>query len=79
MYIDSGNVYDEETESTKTSTARTVLLSEAALEALRRQKAHTFLIGEHVFHAPKTGAPCVIRQKKANSGASLTLEASTTP
>lgn len=57
MYIDSGNVYDEETESTKTSTARTVLLSEAALEALQRQKAHTFLLGEHVFHDPKTGAP----------------------
>jgi integrase len=36
IYIDSGNVYDEEIEPTNTSTARTVLLSDAALEALRR-------------------------------------------
>lgn len=57
MYIESANVYDEEADSTKTSTARTVLLSEVALEALVRQKAYTFLQGEHVFHDPKTGTP----------------------
>ena len=34
--MDSGSVYDEETEPTKTSTARTVLLSNAVLEALQR-------------------------------------------
>jgi len=57
MLILGGNVYDEETDTTKTSQARTVLLSAPAMEALARQKAHTFLKGEHVFHDPKTGEP----------------------
>jgi integrase len=57
MVIDGGNVYDEETDTTKTSKARVVLLSAPAFDALQRQKAHTFLQGEHVFHDPKTGAP----------------------
>jgi integrase len=34
MLIEGGNVYDEETDTTKTSKARTVLLSEPAMEAL---------------------------------------------
>ena len=57
MRITGGNVYDEETDTTKTSKARTVLLNELALEALQRQKAHTFLEGGHVFRDPKTGLP----------------------
>ena len=57
MLIDSANVYDEESDSTKTSTARTVKLTARALESLERQKVHTFLEGEHVFHDPKTGKP----------------------
>jgi integrase len=44
-------------DTTKTSKARIVLLSAPAYEALQRQKAHTFLQGEHVFHDPKTGEP----------------------
>jgi integrase len=57
MLIEGGNVYDEETDTTKTSKSRIVLLSAPAFEALQRQKAHTFLHGEHVFHDPKTGEP----------------------
>jgi integrase len=55
MKIDGGMVYEEETDSTKTSTARKVKFTSRALEALKRQKAHTFLAGGHVFHDPKTG------------------------
>jgi len=57
MYIHGGNVYDEETSTTKTSKDRTVHLNEMALEALLRQKAHTFLDRGHVFHDPKTDMP----------------------
>lgn len=52
--IEGGNVHDEEEDTTKTSAARTVLLSAPARKALDRQKVHTFLNGEHVFHDPKT-------------------------
>lgn len=54
MLIDASTVYDEEGD-TKTSTTRIVKLNSIALEALERQKAHTFLAGGHVFHDPKTG------------------------
>lgn len=57
MLIDAGMVQDEETDTTKTSQARTVILSARAHEALLRQKAHTYLEGGHVFRDPKTGAP----------------------
>lgn len=57
MLIDTGNVHDEETDTTKTSHARTVLLSARAHEALLRQKAYTYLEGGHVFHDPKKSAP----------------------
>lgn len=57
MLIEGGNVYDEGTGTTKTSRARIVLLSAPACDALQRQKAHTFLRGEHVFDDPKTGDP----------------------
>lgn len=59
ILIDSAMVYDEESDSTKTSTSRTIKLTDRALEALERQKAHTFLQGGHVFHNPKTDAPWV--------------------
>jgi integrase len=55
MLIDGANVYDEETETTKTYKSRIVKLTKPAMEALERQKAHTLLVGEHVFHDPKTG------------------------
>jgi integrase len=57
MLIAGGNVYDEETDTTKTSKSRVVLLSAPAFEALQRQKTHTFIQGGHVFHDPKTDAP----------------------
>lgn len=57
MLVEGGNVYDDESETTKTSESRTVLLNKSALEALSRQKAHTFLLGQHVFHDPKTSLP----------------------
>ena len=34
-----------------------MLLSAPALEALERQRTHTFLHGDHVFHDPKTDGP----------------------
>jgi integrase len=57
MRIEGGNVYDEETDTTKTSKCRIVLLSAPAFVALQRQKTHTFLQGVHVFHDPKTDEP----------------------
>jgi integrase len=57
MLIDGANVYDEESDTTKTYEARIVKLTKPALEALERQRAHTLLAGEHVFHDPKTGKP----------------------
>jgi integrase len=62
MLIDGANVYDEETDSTKTYASRIVRLSKAALEALERQKAHTRLAGKHVFHDPYTGEPWSYRK-----------------
>lgn len=47
-----------EPESTKTKSGRrTVRLLAPALEALTRQKAHTFLADGRVFHNPRTGEP----------------------
>jgi integrase len=57
MLIEAANVYDEETDSTKTFEARVIKLTSKAMETLERQKAHTFLASQHVFHDPKTGAP----------------------
>lgn len=57
MLIHGANVYDEETAETKTFEARTVKLNAIAVEALQRQKSHTLLAGEYVFHDPKTGEP----------------------
>jgi integrase len=55
--IDGGNVDDEETNTTKTSKSRIILLSAPALVALQRQKARTLLQGAHVFHDPTTDEP----------------------
>lgn len=55
--IDGANVYDEETDTTKTYKSRIVKLTNSAMEAIERQKAHTLLAGEHVFNDPKTGEP----------------------
>lgn len=57
VLVDGANVYDEEADTTKTYESRIVKLNAMALEALQRQKAHTFLAGDHVFHDPKTGEP----------------------
>lgn len=57
ILIDGANVYDEEADSTKTYEARIVKLTNLAMDALERQKAHTLLAGAHVFHDPKTGRP----------------------
>jgi len=55
--IDGANVYDEESDTTKTYEPRIVKLNGMAFEALQRQKAHTFLAGDYVFHDPKTREP----------------------
>lgn len=39
--------------STKTNAVRTVFLNSRALEAIKAQKAHTFMAGQHVFHDPR--------------------------
>jgi integrase len=59
--IEGANVYDEESDSTKTYEARTVKLVGRARQVLERQKAHTFMKApqddDHVFHDPATGEP----------------------
>jgi integrase len=47
----------EEKDSTKTHTARQVLLNSRALEAIKRQAKHTRMAGEHVFLDPRYGTP----------------------
>jgi integrase len=41
----------------KTHSIRDIDLQEQALAALMRQKKHTYLAGEHIFHNPYTGEP----------------------
>jgi integrase len=57
VLIHGANVYGEEVDETKTFEARTVKLNALAVEALQRQKSHTLLAGEHVFHDPRTREP----------------------
>ncbi|MBZ2206540.1 site-specific integrase [Massilia soli] len=57
ILIEAGMTSDGEEDTTKTAQARTVILSARAHEALLRQKFHTYLQGEYVFHDPKTGNP----------------------
>lgn len=42
--------------TTKTHTARTLLLNSQSLGAVLAQKQHTFLAGQHVFNDPRDGA-----------------------
>ncbi|WP_395827498.1 tyrosine-type recombinase/integrase, partial [Collimonas sp.] len=62
VLVELVNVYDEESDSTKTSVSRKVKLNSLALEALQRQKAHTFLAGDFIFHNPKTNEPWAYRR-----------------
>lgn len=55
--IESANVYNVQTNETKTNVMRIVKLNAMAIEALQRQKTHTFFAGEHIFHDPETRAP----------------------
>lgn len=57
MVIEGANVYDEESDSTKTFEARIVKLTKMAQQALELQKPHTLLAGAHIFHDPKTNKP----------------------
>lgn len=54
VLVDSVNVYDEESDATKTYESRIVKLSGMAMEAVERQKKYTLLADEHIFHDPKT-------------------------
>lgn len=45
------------TKATKTNQVRSVRLNDVALEALVRQKKHTFMGGGRIFHNPATGRP----------------------
>ncbi len=50
----------KELKGPKTSSGnRPVKLLQPALEALERQKAHTYLAGQEIFHNPRTAAPWV--------------------
>jgi integrase len=57
VLVDGANVYDEESDVTKTYESRLVKLSSMAFDAVERQKKHTLLAGEHIFHDPKTDKP----------------------
>lgn len=57
FFIDEALVRGNEEDSTKTSVARTVMLNSRSLAALTRQKAHSYLAGEHVWLDPRYGTP----------------------
>lgn len=48
VLVQKGLVYNEMTDSTKTSKSRKVKLNTMSREALQRQKAHTFLSGRQL-------------------------------
>ena len=52
--IEGGVVYDEESDNPKTAKACKVKLNSLTKNALSRQKFHTFLNGDHLFHDPDT-------------------------
>lgn len=56
ILVHASIVGGEEQASTKTNVARTVYLNSRALDAVKAQKAHTFIAGQHVFHDPRDGA-----------------------
>lgn len=64
-----------EEKPTKTHRVRHVDLNRRSLAALRRQKAHTFLGSEYVFHNPATGKPWAddYRQRKTYWAPTLKL------
>ena len=57
VQIDTVVVYDEEQDSTKTSTKRVVRLPTEALAALLRQKQYTYSAGGKVFYDPFYNEP----------------------
>lgn len=62
VVIDQGFVVDTLEDSTKTGATRTVLLNARAMQAIERQKAHTYLAGNNVFLDPGTGKPWAYEQ-----------------
>jgi integrase len=61
--------------STKTDVARTVKLNSRALAALNRQRAHTQMSSEHVFHDPRYNSPWVDERAFRRSFWTPTLKA----
>jgi integrase len=55
MAVEESVVRNIEKKSTKTHVARMVFLNSRAMDAIKAQKAHTFIAGEHVFHDPRDG------------------------
>lgn len=55
--VDEALVRGNEEDSTKTNAERTVMLNSRALAALTRQKAHSYLAGEHVWLDSRYGTP----------------------
>ena len=56
MLITEAKVRGIQKSNTKTNIARTVKLNSIALSALQRQRTHTQIAGEAVFHDPRYGA-----------------------
>lgn len=56
MMVSESVVCQIHKQSTKTNRARLVTLNSRALAALTRQKKHTFLEGDYVFHDPRSHA-----------------------
>ncbi|CAB4126089.1 XerC Integrase [uncultured Caudovirales phage] len=57
MLVSESVVCQVHKKTTKTSRARLVALNSRALAALTRQKKHTYLAGDYVFHDPRSNAP----------------------
>lgn len=57
VLISEATVRGIEKDRTKTQVARTVMLNVRSRAALERQKAHTFLAGDHVWLDPRYGTP----------------------
>jgi integrase len=57
MVIHESIVRGREKAKTKTAVSRDVILNSRALSAIKRQKAHTFLAGAHVWLDPADGEP----------------------
>jgi integrase len=57
LLVHRTNVRGQEKETTKTNRSRHLPLNSRAMAALKRQKLHTFLAGNHVFQDPRYGKP----------------------